>query len=270
MWQSSNPVLAHGDDAFAEYYGAQAGRTDVTTMSGVVNKTGLLVLFAVAAGAGGYALMQQFPPAVWIGAIAGFIVCLGVGFVLSRKAHLAPILAPIYAIVEGAFLGAFTALADTMLASRGLTVAGGVGVQAGIITAAAMVSMLVLWKMGVRPTQRFKAILGTATGAIMIAYLVSFVLSIFWKPLPLISFYAAVQDQGMIGFLGLGINIFILVIASLWLIIDFELVEQKVQSGAPKYMEWFCGFALIVTLAWIYYEAVKLVVRLAILFGNRD
>ncbi|MHC4903968.1 MAG: Bax inhibitor-1/YccA family membrane protein, partial [Planctomycetota bacterium] len=70
--------------------------------------------------------------------------------------------------------------------------------------------------------------------------------------------------------IGLGINVFILGVASMWLIIDFKLIEDRVAEGGPKYMEWYCGFALLVTLAWIYFEAVKLAFRIAILLGNRD
>ena len=70
--------------------------------------------------------------------------------------------------------------------------------------------------------------------------------------------------------IGLGINVLILGGASMWLIIDFKLIEDRVAAGGPKYMEWYCGFALLVTLAWIYYEAVKLAFRVAILLGNRD
>jgi uncharacterized YccA/Bax inhibitor family protein len=276
MWQSSNPVL-NNEDAFNQYYGRDMFATRdaaavpaVTTLQGVVNKTTILVGIATATGAVGYSLFMNHPQAYWIAAIVAFVICLGIGFVLAGKPALSPIVAPVYAVCQGTLLGAFTAVADGMLASRGLSVAGGVGIQAFIITAAAMVSMLLLYTTRIiRPTQTFRAILGVATGGIMIAYLVSFVLSFLWQPLPLISFYSAMNSHGPMGLLGLGINIFILGIASLWLIMDFQLVEEKISSGAPKYMEWYCGFALLVTLAWIYYEAVKLIVRLAVLFGNR-
>ena len=273
MWKSSNPVLTHSDDAFREAYGhMDATGANQTTLGGVVNRTFLLVLLTVCAGAGGYALLGVIgASAIWIGSISAFITVLAVGFLLTRKAHLAPYLAPVYAIVEGVFLGALTALADQILASRGLTVAGGVGLQAFIVTMSAVISMLVLYKLGVRPTRMFMAVIGVATAAIMLAYLVSFIMMIvLGQPLPLISFASAVADKGVMGFLGLGINIFILIVASLWLIIDFKMVEDAVEAGEPKYMEWYLGFALLVTLAWIYYEAVKLVVRLAVLFGGRD
>jgi uncharacterized YccA/Bax inhibitor family protein len=269
MLTSSNPMLAN-DDAFRDYYGAEA-RPDVATYSGVINKTGLLVTIAVIAGGVGYSLLHKMPSLIWISAIAAFVICLGMCFVVRGKPQLAKVLGPIYAIVEGVFLGAFTAVADEILAAQGLEVAGGVGVQAFIVTAAAMGSVLFLYRTGiVRPTKRFMAVIGVATGAIMLAYLATFILAIFDIRLPLISFASAVQDQGLMGFLGLGINLLILLVASLFLVIDFKLVEDNVNAGAPKYMEWYCAFSLLVTLAWIYYEAVKLVLRLAVLFGNRD
>lgn len=271
MWASSNPTLAN-DDIFQKVYQSPAApRTDVTTLQGVANKTVLLVSVAIVAGALGYSVFTVFPAALWIGCIAALITGIGVCIVLTGKPHLAKALAPVYAVVEGFFLGAFTCLADNILADRGLSVMGGVGLQAFIITAASVGSMLALYKMRIlQPTQKFKAVITTATMAIMVAYLVSFVMSLFGATMPLISVGAAVSEHGTMGLLGLGINLFILVIASLWLIIDFGMIEEKVNAGAPKVMEWYCGFALLVTLAWIYFEAVKLVLRIAILLGNRD
>jgi uncharacterized YccA/Bax inhibitor family protein len=272
VWSSSNPALAN-DDTFQQYYGEMAGaaKSDVTTLPGVVNKTGFLLLLAIVAGAIGYSVTTMIPAALWISAITSLVVCIGIFFMMRGDPKRAPVIAPIYALVEGFFLGAFTCLADTIIASQGLTVAGGVGVQAFIITASCVVSMLLLYKTGlVRPTRTFQAVLYTATGAIMLAYLVSFIVSFFGMSLPLVSFGSAVAAKGAMGFLGLGINVFILIVASLWLIIDFKTIEDSVASGAPKYMEWYCGFVLMVTLAWIYFEAVKLVIRLAVLFGNRD
>jgi uncharacterized YccA/Bax inhibitor family protein len=272
MWKSSNPALTR-QDAFSEYYSRDmfAGRAEVTTIAGVVGKTGLLTAVAVAAGAGGYTLAQMVPSLLWFSAIAAALIGIGIWFVIAGRPTLAPVMAPIYALVEGFFLGGVTAVADSIVAGRGLEMMGGVGLQAFIITVGALVSMLALYRLRIiRPTRTLQAVLYTATGAIMIAYLVSFILSFFGMPLPLISFYSAATETGLMGLLGLGINIFILIIASLWLVLDFKLVEENVAAGAPKHMEWYCAFALLVSLAWIYFEAVKLVVRLAVLFGGRD
>jgi len=273
---SSNPALNHVEAvnpfAYRDAGASPVARPTTTTIQGVVNKTAVLVAIAVASGAGGYVLLGKFPSAIWIASIASFLLVLGFGFFLCRKPQLAMVIGPIYAVIEGVFLGGFTALADNILAAQGLEAAlGGVGLQAFIITIACVVSMLGLYAARIiQPTARFKAVLFTLTGAIMIAYLVSFVMSLFGASLPLISFASAVSATGTMGFLGLGINVFILIVASLMLIVDFGEVEAAARAGAPKYMEWYFGFALLITLAWIYFEAVKLTVRLAVLFGGRE
>jgi uncharacterized YccA/Bax inhibitor family protein len=271
MWNSSNPVLNH-TDSFDQVYGRDmfATRSNESTLQGVVNKTAILVGICTACGCVGYALFQSNPSALWISSIASLIVGLGIAFFLCGKPQAAPIFAPIYAIVEGVFLGAFTGVADSILASRGLSVAGGVGVQAFVVTISVMVAMLALYKARIiQPTERLKAVISVATVGIILAYGVSFVLSLFGFSMPFISFGSAVNDHGWRGLIGLGINLLILGIGALTLVIDFKRAEDAVASGAPKYMEWYCGFGLLVTLAWIYYEAVKLIVRVAVVLGNR-
>jgi uncharacterized YccA/Bax inhibitor family protein len=270
MLQSSNPALRN-ENVFNEVYGSFAERADTITLQGVVNKTGLLVLIAVAAGAGGYSLVGAMPSIVWISCIAAFIVALGVYFVIHGKPSLAPFVAPVYAVVEGVFLGALTGALDGVLAQMGYAAAGGLALQAFVITISILVAMLALYSVRIlRPTQTFVSVIKVATVGIMITYGLSFVLYLFFgATLPFVSLSSAFAG-GTAGLIGLGINVFILGVASMWLIIDFGLVEQRLAEGGPKYMEWYCGFALLVTLAWIYFEAVKLAFRLAILFGGRD
>ena len=273
MWQSSNPVLTN-NDAFSQFYGKDmfAAKADVTTLGGVINKTALLVGVAIAAGCVAYPFALKLPMGgLFIANLVACFICIGLVMKVTRSPSAASIIGPIYAIIEGALLGLFTALADAMLDSRGIKVAGGVGVQAFIVTAACMISMLLLYKTGiVKPTRTLQAVLSVATGGIILAYFVSFILSLFWQPLPLISFASAVEAQGAMGLIGLGVNILILGIASLWLVIDFGAIDHNIKSGAPKSMEWYCAFGLLVSLAWIYLEAVKLVVRVAALFNSRN
>jgi uncharacterized YccA/Bax inhibitor family protein len=268
MWESSNPALTN-EQAFA--HAMFAPKADVATISGVMNKTGILIVLALLAGSSGYALVATMPSIMWISAIAAFVICLGFGFLLAGKPHLAPVVAPIYAIVEGVFLGALTGALDSVLRNMGYNVAGGLALQALVITMGVALGMLGLYYTGIlRPTRLFVTIVSTATAGVMFIYLISFVLMIFGGPqLPFISLGSAFQG-GTPALIGLGLNVAILGLASMWLIIDFKMVEDRVNAGSPKYMEWYCGFALMVTLAWIYYEAVKLAFRLALLFGNRD
>ncbi|TNE43853.1 MAG: Bax inhibitor-1/YccA family protein [Deltaproteobacteria bacterium] len=267
MWNTSNPALSN-----EERWLSQGPISDAATMSGVVNKTSFLVMIALIAGAGGYTLAFMFPSAIMISFIASLIIGLGFTFYLAGNPEASPRLAPIYAVVEGIFLGAFTAVADAYLGRAGLAVAGGVGIQALIITASCVGSMLVLYRTGIlKPTRTFVAIVQTLTMAVFVTYLVSFLFSMFSSnPLPLLSPFSSASASGSSAWIGLAINGAILLLASAWLIIDFKMVEENVEAGAPKYMEWYCGFAILVTLTWIYYEAVKLVVRLAVIFGSSD
>lgn len=271
MWQSTNPALAN-DDAFGQYYGKAMfdARTNVATLQGVVNKTAILTGIAVAAGALGYWLLQHHPMALLIANLAGFVVVLGVYFGIYSKPQTAVFLAPVYAVFEGVLLGGLTAWADYALAARHIHLPGGVALQAFIITGSVLAGMLTLYRLKLlRPTQTLVNVVKTATAGIMIAYLLSFVLSLFGIGLPLISVFSAANATGSMALLGLGLNLFILTIASLWLILDFGMIEQRLAGESPRYMEWYCGFALLVSLAWIYYESVKLVLRVAMLVNRR-
>lgn len=264
MWNSSNPVLAN-DDAFERFYGGGAveAKPNVATVQGVVNKTALLVLLAVAAGGAGYALLPTTPSVLWISAIAALVIVIGFFFVLRGNPKLAPVMAPIYAVVEGVFLGSLTALLESMLASMDVAVPGGLALQAFIITIAVTVGMLVLYATRIiKPTKKFQAVVGTLVVGIMFAYMAMFVLHLFGTTLPFLSLGSAFQG-GTPALIGMGLNAFILVVAALTLVLDFKLVEDRVAAGSPKYMEWYCGFALLVTIAWIYYESVKMAFRVA-------
>ncbi len=107
------------------------------------------------------------------------------------------------------------------------------------------------------------------TLGVMITYGLSWILYLFGASMPFVSLNSALQG-GTPALIGIGLNVLILGIASMWLIIDFKLVEDIAARGEPKVIEWYGAFGLMVTLAWIYFEAVKLVFRLALLFGSRD
>ncbi len=277
-WQSSNPVLAgRNGDIFDQCYGkgdagkgdAAAQAEDVTTVSGVVNKTSLLVLLAVVFGIGGYMLA----PVVGVGAmtmvwLASVIIGLGIWFKLQGNPALAVYLAPVYTIVQGLFLGGVTALLDAWLASAGITPQGGLAFQAFLITISVMLAMIGLYYTGIlRPTKKFVAIVSVATVGVFVTYMLGFVLSMFGVSLPYL-WLGSAFEEGAAPLIGLGLNVLILGLASMGLIIDFGTIDEAVKNRAPKYMEWFCAFALIVTLSWIYFEAVKLAFRLALLFNQ--
>jgi uncharacterized YccA/Bax inhibitor family protein len=118
MWTSTNPALAN-DDAFNQFYGKAMfkERSNAATLQGVVGKTAILTIIAIAAGAAGYAMVQQYASILWISNLAALVICLGIGFVIGGKPQLAVYLAPVYAIVEGVFLGAVTAAVEWILAA---------------------------------------------------------------------------------------------------------------------------------------------------------
>ena len=132
-----------------------------------------------------------------------------------------------------------------------------------------MLSMLAVYRMGLlKGGKTFTAVLSVATMGVFLTYLLSFALSFFGVQMPFISLGSAFEDPGT-AMIGLGLNAAILILASLWLIIDFRTVEDLVKSQAPREAEWYAAFGLIVTLGWIYLESLKLVFRLSALF-NRD
>jgi uncharacterized YccA/Bax inhibitor family protein len=175
----------------------------------------------------------------------------------------------VYALVQGAFLGVLTHMLDGVLESMEIVAMGGLALQAFVITISVLISMLTLYHFKIlKPTKKFKAVVGVLTLGIFLTYLISFVMSMFGAQMPFLSIGSALQG-GQAAYIGLGLNVMILGVASLWLIIDFGMIEKQLNDGAPKHMEWFSAFILMVTLVWIYLEAVKLCFRLAILFGRK-
>ncbi len=265
--ETSNPALKNHEvwrDAVV------TGSVETATISGTVNKTGMLTSVAVAGGMFGIWLTQNQPGLAWPLGIAGFIATIVVYFMIMRNPLRAKQTAWIYAVIQGAFLGVITHALDSTLVNMGYAAMGGLALQAFVITISVLISMLALYYFRIlQPTKKFTATVSVLTLGIFITYMISFVMSLFGEQMPFLSIGSAFEG-GNTALIGIGINVLILGVASLWLIIDFGMIEKQVQSGAPKRMEWFCAFILMVTLVWIYLEAVKLCFRLAILFGNRD
>ena len=265
---SSNPVLS--DSALGRLIDETGGavRTDTVTMPGVINKTGICTLLAVAAGAGAYALVPSLPWLPMAAGIGSLVVSLIIFFTLMAKPGLAFVAAPVYSITQGVFLGCLSFILESMLAQRGIAATGGLALQAFVITGSVMVTMLGLHSFGIiRAGPRFRSVLMVVTIGMMVAMLASFVVS-FFVPMPFMSLDAAFEG-GKNAWIGLAINVGILFLAALWLLVDFAQIDEAIAAGAPKAMEWMLAFGLIVTLAWVYLEALKLAFRLAAMFGER-
>lgn len=266
--QSSNPVLAN------EHLGSVLSEAEASpqtaTITGVINKTSILVGTAVVAGAVAYSLTTANPALTMVFWGVSGLVSLVMFFTLWRKPAVSPAVAFIYSIVQGCFLGSLACQLEAILASQDIAVAGGsLALQAFVVTAGVTLATLALYRAGIlRPTRMFNAIVTSLVGGIAVTYLISIVLMFFGIQMPFLSLGSAFEG-GTPALIGLGLNAAILIVAALTLVMDFGQIEAAVESRAPRSMEWFLSFGLVVSLAWIYFEALKLVFRIAILLQNR-
>jgi uncharacterized YccA/Bax inhibitor family protein len=154
--------------------------------------------------------------------------------------------APIYAALEGLALGGISAVFESRYP--------GIVSQAVFLTFGTLAALLIAYRSGwIKATENFKLGVVAATGGIFFVYLISFVLSFFGVSIPLI------HGSGVFGIL---FSLFVVVIAALNLVLDFDFIEQGAEQGAPKYMEWFAAFGLMVTLIWLYLEVLRLLSKL--------
>jgi uncharacterized YccA/Bax inhibitor family protein len=241
LMRTSNPAL--NEKAFQ----GQAAFGDAMTLQGTVNKTGLLLLCVVATAAWTWGVSHSETPEAalpWMmgGLIGGFIVAI---VTIFRK-NWSPFTAPLYALLEGLALGGISAVFDKTYP--------GIAVHAVGLTLGTLFVMLLAYKTGViRATQGFKLGVIAATGGIFVFYLVEMVLGFFFH-------YQFTSINGS-GFWGIAFSIFVVIIAALNLVLDFDMIETGVRGGAPKYMEWYGAFGLMVTLVWLYLEILRLLAK---------
>lgn len=239
-----NPFLERGIESTTEVhpYGpvsTTASAEGTMTVQGAINKT--LVLFGLLFVTAVIGYQFPHPVVITVSAIAALILVL----VSVFKRHLAPTIAPIYALLEGFVVGGVSA----MYASLG----GGIILQAVSLTMLVLFIMLFIQKTGLIPvTQKFRMGVVMATGAIMVVYLLSFVLGFFGINIPYI-------HQG--GTFGILFSLAVIGIASLNLLLDFDNIIKGAQYGAPKYMEWFSAMGLMITLIWLYFEILRLLAK---------
>jgi len=155
--------------------------------------------------------------------------------------------APIYAVAEGFFLGGLSGLVNLRFP--------GIPFQAVCLTFGTLFMLLMAYQTGwIRATENFKLGVTAATGGICMLYLVSMVMGFFGMQIPFI------HESGPIG---IGFSVFVVIIAALNLVLDFDFIEHGAEHGAPKYMEWYAAFGLLVTLVWLYIEILRLLSKLA-------
>jgi uncharacterized YccA/Bax inhibitor family protein len=230
------------------------------TLQGTINKTfvllGLLILSAswiwgkvMQPVSSMFGAMEgaAFPAALVGGAMmVGIFGGMLVGFVTVFKKEWAPVTSPAYAVLEGLFLGGVSAFFEKQYP--------GIVIQAVALTFGTLFCLLAAYKSGlIRATENFKLGIVAATGAIALIYLVSWIMSFFGASIPLIH---------SSGTFGIAFSLFVVTIAALNLVLDFDFIERGSEMGAPKYMEWYAAFGLLVTLVWLYIEILRLLAKL--------
>ena len=239
MIRSGNPALT------ADSFTVPMLQDEAMTLQGTVNKTALAL--AITTAAAFYVWNRSFAGApvqgfMLLGAIGGLVVAL----ITIFKKTAAPWTPPAYAALEGLFLGGLSATFELRFP--------GIVLQAVFLTFGTLFALLAAYKSRlISVTQNFRLGIAAATGGILLVYLLSMILGFFGMRVPLI------HESGPVGIL---FSLFVVGVAALNLVLDFDFIEQGAARGAPKYMEWYGAFGLIVTLIWLYIEILHLLAKL--------
>jgi uncharacterized YccA/Bax inhibitor family protein len=246
--KTSNPALNS-----KIFQGQALGLEEPMTLDGTVNKTGILLLCCIATAAYAWHVFRttQSIAAVngllWIGLLGGLIFA----FITIFKKSWAPVTAPVYSLLEGLALGAISAVFEVRFP--------GIAMQSVAMTFGVLFVMLIAYRSHLIPvTQKLRLGIVAATGAIALFYIAELVLGFFGIH------FSSINGATP---LGIGFGVVVVIIASLNLVLDFDFIESGVQMGAPKYMEWYGAFGLMVTLVWLYLEILRLLSKVR---GSRN
>ena len=250
LMKTSNPALS--DKTFQGLNGTQYGglidAANRMTLSGTVNKTALLLICALATAGWTWSLFMRsrdfssVAPLMMVGLFGGLIFAL----VTSFKKEWSPVTAPIYALLEGLVLGGLSAAMDLRYP--------GIGIEAVSLTFGTLFVLLLAYRSGlIKVTQKFRLGVIAATGGIFFFYLAQMLLGFFGIQ------FVSINGSGIVG---IGFSLIVVAVAALNLVLDFDFIEQGVQAGAPKYMEWYGAFGIMVTLVWLYIEILRLLSKL--------
>ncbi len=217
------------------------------TIEGTVNKTYVLFLLLIVGVAGAVVAEESaLYGLMMLGAIGGLITALVTVF---RK-QWAPITAPIYALLEGLFVGAISLVMEAAYP--------GIVLPAVSLTFGTLFALLAAYRTGlIKATENFKLGVAAATGAIFVVYIAQFVLGIVGVQVGFL--HEAIFGAG---WLGIGVSVVVIIVAALNLVLDFDFIEQGAAARAPRYMEWYGAFGLLVTLIWLYLEILRLLSKL--------
>ncbi len=241
--RSGNPALNQ-----KTFEGLQTYNSEVMTINGTVNKTAILLAIVVMTSLYTWSKVQSIDgagaalPLIMGGAIGGFIVAM----ITIFKKTWSPVTAPLYAGLEGLALGGISAFYEARYP--------GIVLQAVVLTFGTLAALLMAYRSGlIKVTENFKLGVVAATGGIAILYIINMVMGFFGHSMGFI------HNSGV---LGIGFSAVVVVVAALNLVLDFDFIEEGAEQGAPKYMEWYASFGLIVTLVWLYLELLRLLSKL--------
>ena len=255
--RTGNPTLS--EHVFVNEAQNNSVASKTMTIQGTVNKSAFLLMLLVTTAALTWQIAMsasttmtetgQVIPNVGVitpmligGAVIGLIAVLV--SVFNKK--ISAITAPIYALAEGCFIGGISCIAESMFP--------GIVMQATALTFGVFFGLLSAYKSGlIKATENFKLGVAAATLGIFALYMVSFVMSFFGTSVPYI------HESGL---MGIGFSLFVVVIAALNLVLDFDFIENGEEVGAPKYMEWYASLGLLTTLVWLYIEILRLLIKL--------
>tara|TARA_S200000501_G_scaffold374462_1_gene424072 strand:+ start:12970 stop:13716 length:747 start_codon:yes stop_codon:yes gene_type:complete len=237
-YRSGNPVLT------SKAFNIPTDSSDVMTINGTVTKTFLSLCLVIISGYYSWIYISVTNILILPSIIGAFVL----GIVTIYKKHLSPITVPIYAVIQGIFLGALSYTFNTLY--------DGIVITAISYTLSILFVMLTLYRTGIiKPTENFKLGLAAGTGGIALIYLANFVMSFFGTGIP-------IMDTNNASIYSIGFSLFVIIMAALNLVVDFDFIEEGSEKGAPKYMEWFGAFGLMVTLIWLYIEILRLLAKM--------
>ena len=249
LFKSGNPALS--EKRFKDTILDQVvTHENAMTIRGTLNKFGFLFLMVM--GTAFYSWKEfngggNVGPLIWIGALGGLVVAI----VIMFKKEWAPYLAPAYALLEGLFVGAISAYYNAAFADK----APNIIINAVGLTFGVAIAMYLLYSFKIiKATEKFKAVIVTATAGIAIFYILTLILRAFGIDIAFLHESTA---------MGIGFSVFVVAIAALNLILDFDMIEKGSELGAPKYMEWYGAFGLLVTIVWLYLEILRLLSKLS-------
>lgn len=250
LFKSGNPTLTQ--KMFDRSMSLEADMQGTMSVRGTINKFGFLLVMVIAGAAYNWHLFQEgqnnmMTTLMMVGIFGGLISAIAISF----KPNWAPFLSPLYGLLEGLFIGGISAILNQAFAKS----YPGLIMQAVGLTFGVAISMFLLYNFRViKATEKFKSVIIASTMGIAIFYGLTLLLNMFGVNI------GFMYDSSP---LSIGISVFVVAIAALNLILDFDLIEQGAERGAPKFMEWYGAFALMVTLVWLYMEILRLLSKLA-------